>query len=376
MDEAGTRAVLERVAADDAPPTRIDIALARRKGFTRLLWRLAAIMGAVPVVAAAAVVVSGALPLGASGHRPAETPERQAAAPHRFNPLIPYASFGWLPPGKHVTTAYTSAASEELEVGPTGSARSWNLMVFAPGSCNHTSGQLLGLLHGGHQPTLKCTLNWDDPAGRPAELANPVSGIAPPVNGHRAFWARPVCNTDQCNMAADMLVWSYAPGHWARLSGPSRSDGLKIAGQVTFGTTAHAIRFPVKVTGAKPSWRVTMVQSAPSGRVLGAQQWSLGATATAPSFTVLPQGLAQVSGTCNLQPASAARHQVINGFRVTTTITARASQICARHARGMSVYIGIAAEVTPNAIAIFAHHLRLLGANPAAWTTQPLGGTG
>jgi hypothetical protein len=32
--------------------------------------------------------------------------------------------------------------------------------------------------------------------------------------------------------------------------------------------------------------------------------------------------------------------------------------------------------VTPDAIAIFAHHLRLLGPDPAAWTTRPLGGTG
>jgi hypothetical protein len=71
MDETGARAVLERVAGDDAPPTRIDIALARRKGFTRLLWRLVAIVGVVPVIAVAGVVVGGALPLGPSGHRPA-----------------------------------------------------------------------------------------------------------------------------------------------------------------------------------------------------------------------------------------------------------------------------------------------------------------
>jgi hypothetical protein len=29
--------------------------------------------------------------------------------------------------------------------------------------------------------------------------------------------------------------------------------------------------------------------------------------------------------------------------------------------------------VAPDAIAIFAHHLRLLGPHPADWTTQPLG---
>ena len=294
-----------------------------------------------------------------------------AAAPHRFDPLVPYAGFGWLPAGRHITVAYTSAASEELEVGPTGSARSWALIVYTAGSCNHTSGQLLELLHGGHRPTLKCTLNWDTFEGR-ATLANPVSAVAPPVNGHRAFWATPVCNTNQCNLAAAMLVWSYAPGGWARLSGPSRRDALKIAGNVTFGApTAQAIRFPVTITGAKPSWRVTMVQSAPYGRVLGAQQWVLGTTAPAPSLNVLPPGL--VKSICELQPAAAVRRQIISGFRVTTTITAQATQACAPHARGMTVYISTGASVTPDAIAIFAHHLQLLGPNPAAWTTQPLG---
>ena len=372
MDEAEARAVLERVAGDEAPPTRIDIALARRKGRARLRWRRAAMVGGVPAVAAiaaVAVIVSGALPVKTSG--PAVVHGR-AAAPHRFDPLIPYASFGWLPPGKHITSAYTSAASEDLEAGPTGSPHSWALLVYNAGSCNHTSGQLLGLLRGSHQPpTLKCTLNWDAFGGRPT-LANLVSAVAPSVNGHRAFWARPVCNTNQCDLASAMLVWSYAPGGWARLSGPSRSDALKIADRVAFGaTTAQAIRFPVTITGARPSWRVRVVQSAPSGGALAAQQWTLGTTATAPSFTVLPQG--PDGGLCTLQPASAARHQVINGFRVTTTITAQGSQICAPHARGMSVYIFTGAKVTPNAIAIFAHHLRLPGPNPAAWTTQPLG---
>jgi hypothetical protein len=322
---------------------------------------------AVAAIAAVAVIVSGALPVRTSG--PAAV-HGSAAAPHQFDPLIPYARFGWLPPGKHITAAYTSAASEELEVGPTGSPHSWALQVYDAGSCNHTSGQLLRLLHGGHQPTMKCTLNWDTFEGR-ATLANPVSAVAPPVNGHRAFWATPVCDTHQCNAAAAMVVWNYAPGGWARLAGPSRSDALKIARNVTFGTpTAHAIRFPVTITGPRPSWRVTMVQSAPSGGVLAAQQWTLGTTATAPSFTVLPQGPNRAP--CTLQPASASRRQIINGFHVTTTITAQGSQICAPHARGMSVYIFTGAKVTPDAIALFAHHLRLPGPNPATWTTQPL----
>jgi hypothetical protein len=106
---------------------------------------------AVAAIAAVAVIVSGALPVRTSGPVAAHG---SAAAPHRFNPLIPYASFGWLSAGKRITSAYTSAASEELEVGPTGSPHNWDLMVYTADSCNHTSGQLLELLHGGHRPTL------------------------------------------------------------------------------------------------------------------------------------------------------------------------------------------------------------------------------
>ena len=58
MDEAGAPAVLERVAGDEAPPTRIDIGRAMRKGRTRLRWRLAAIVGGVPAVAAIAAVAA------------------------------------------------------------------------------------------------------------------------------------------------------------------------------------------------------------------------------------------------------------------------------------------------------------------------------
>src|SRR5215831_16508976 len=374
MDEVTARDGLQRLARGEAPPARIDIGLAMRKGRTRLRWLLAAIAGRMPVLAAAGAVVAiglGALPSGAGGQRPLTAREAPATAPHWFNPLVPYATFGWLPPGRHITQALTSAASEDLEVGPSGSPRSWDLMVRTAGACNYTSGQLLKLLSSNGRPTLKCTLNWDAFGGRPT-LANQVIAVAPPVNGHRAFWERPVCNTNQCDLGRARLVWSYAPGGWAQLSGPSRADALKIAGNVTFGAAAgQKIRFPVTVTGVPPSWRVTVVQSAQIGGALVAQQWTLGKAAAAPMFGVYPQ--APVKGPCPLLPASAARHQIINGFRVTTTVTAQGSQVCASSAGGLSVYIHTGAKVAPDAVAIFARHLRLLGGNTAGWTTRPPG---
>jgi hypothetical protein len=373
VDEVTARAGLQQLVRGEAPPAQIDVGLAMRKGRTRLRWLLAVVAGGVPALAAAGVVVAvglGALPPGAGGPQPVTARHGPATAPHRFSPLVPYAAFGWLPPGKHITQALTSAASEDFEVGPTGSPRSWDLMVYNAGACNYTSGQLLKLVASHGRPTLKCTLNWDTFEGR-VTLANRVTAVAPPVNGHRAFWQRPVCNTNQCDLARARLVWSYAPGGWAWLSGPSRSDALKIASRVTFGATAgQPIRFPAAVTGAPPAWRVTQVQSAQAGRALLAQQWVLGRTSAAPSFTVYPQ--APTKRRCTLEPASAARHKVIKGVRVTTTVTVQGSQVCASYADGLSVYIFTGVKMTPDAIAIFAHHLRPLGANPAGWTTQPV----
>ncbi|MGH3403321.1 MAG: hypothetical protein ACRDRJ_12625 [Streptosporangiaceae bacterium] len=48
------------------------------------------------------------------------------------------------------------------------------------------------------------------------------------------------------------------------------------------------------------------------------------------------------------------------------------SQVCATHVDGLNVfYSTIGSPASPNVIALFAHHTRLLGANPADWTTQP-----
>src|SRR5260370_943746 len=122
MDEAGARAVLERVAGEAAPPARIHISLARRNRYTQPRWRRAACKG----------------------------PRTRA--------------------------------------GSRGGARS----------------------------------------------ASGVGAAAPRVTGHGAFGATPFGTTSQGKVAAAMLVGSSAPGGGARLSGPSRRDALKIAGNVTF----------------------------------------------------------------------------------------------------------------------------------------------
>ena len=98
MDETGVRALLERVATDPAPPSRVDIAAARHRGRRRIRWHRAA-LGAAPLAAAAAValVVVGVIPASLGLGRGGGLHPGPVAPRSRFSPLQPYAAFGWLP---------------------------------------------------------------------------------------------------------------------------------------------------------------------------------------------------------------------------------------------------------------------------------------
>ena len=73
------------------------------------------------------------------------------------------------------------------------------------------------------------------------------------------------------------------------------------------------------------------------------------------------------------------RHRTINGYRViVSNFTARqgspaAQELCA-DADGLNIYLWTGRGTgVPAAAEIFAHYFRLLGTNPANWTTRPLG---
>jgi hypothetical protein len=382
MIESQLRALFTEIAGGERGPSRVDTQLAWRLGRARLRWRRIGMAG-TPVLAAAVVAAMiGAVSTFGAGQGPPRADQASAGAssspttPRRFNPLVPYAVFGWLPAGRHLTSVMTAAAVETFEVGTEGSKNFVGLDVYLPGQCNHSSGQILTLLRRHQHPRLACTLNWGAHGGHPT-LTNPVTAIALPVNGQQAFWAGPVCDTHQCDHGAftpggSILVWSYAPGAWAILAARNRTQALMIAHKIAFGAgTSQPIRFPAQLTGVPPEWQVPVVQSAPADRVLAAQQWYAGSAASAPSLIIAPASPG-VTG-CELQPASAVRHEVINGYRVATTTTQQGSQVCAANADGLQVYIFTGAGVTPDAPAIFAHHLQLLGPDPAHWTTHPIG---
>src|SRR5262249_53379947 len=90
MDEAGIRALLEQVASAEAPPSRVDVGLARIRGRNRLRRRWAAECAAAVVAVIAVAIPAGT---GVLGQGPGQTAGHRSAAPVVY---VAYPS----PPGK------------------------------------------------------------------------------------------------------------------------------------------------------------------------------------------------------------------------------------------------------------------------------------
>jgi hypothetical protein len=65
--------------------------------------------------------------------------------------------------------------------------------------------------------------------------------------------------------------------------------------------------------------------------------------------------------------------KIINGYQVVVTNMTK-EQLCAPRARGLIVVISeFGARPAISVNSLFGHHLRLLGPNPANWTSKPIG---
>ena len=369
MLESQVRAVLEQLAGGEPPPSRVDIGLARSRGRRLLRWRRAGLAGA-PLLAAAAVagviVAAGAVggsPRGAGGPAAGGS---HGGATGRFNPLVRYASFGWLPPGQSVWSGGTGRTQMYLNAGPKPGIADWPLTVFADGC------QLAARV-------IDCT------GGASSGLRVDITGRAPAVAGRRAYWG------------GGYLIWEYTRGGWAWLGMPMPSPhpaqvrlvAVKIASHVRFGrAAARSIAFPAQLTGVPGRWRVSSVYYRPDGAVLRASQYSVTAGAVVlgagsgefqpniPFFTVDP---ATSKSSCYQYPGGKSVHEVIDGYPVTVTQLPSTNgnppgqYLCATNADGLAVFIGEnGTHPALGVVALFAHHLRLLGANPAKWTTTPI----
>jgi hypothetical protein len=304
-------------------------------------------------------------------------PAHLPPAPRQFNPLIPNVSFGWLPAGESLGQGGVRRTDVYLAAGPQG-LPDWGLSVYARGRCHQTSSPR----------GVKCSTE-----GLSGVSAFRFSERAPAVGGHRAFWAD------------NSLVWQYARGGWAALSWPGSAPGvrtprhetvmrhreaIKIAEHVRFGAATPPLVFPARLTGLTSQWRISDVRYSADSGVLSADSYvlttgrsrfhphvgDLGVWTDAPYIMVHPSPR---KGTCTPHdPASQNTSEIINGYRV---VLKRmhiggfpVQELCGAHAAGLWFDIEVfGAHPTIDVASLFRDHMRLLGTNPANWTTNPIG---
>jgi hypothetical protein len=257
----------------------------------------------------------------------------------------------------------------------------WGLMAYAAGQC-----RLVPPTARRHRAELACTGGVAG-TGEPAQ----ITGRAPDVHGDRAYWA------------SGYLAWRYARNSWAVLRYPYPYHGqpgqphriprsalaVKVANHVTFGPAAP-IEFEAELTGVPADWQVADVSFAPqAGRPL-ASQWQLtaGPKVMAPGGGGYPVGTptlnfsaASKANTCSAGsfPGGHPVRRVLNGYHVFVDSFTRGGyppeqDLCATDANGLYVYIEqFGRHPALSVVSLFAHHLRLLGTDPASWTTAPIG---
>jgi hypothetical protein len=366
MIESQVRALFAEIADGEPTSSRVDTQLARSRGRARLRWRRACVAGG-SVLAAAAVV---ALAVGVGPARSGPGPVAAGpAAPRQFSPLVPYASFGWLPTGQSLIEGGIRPTESYMDAGPQGDPW-WTLAVYARGQCHLT----------GSPSELNCP---------GAKL--PISQRAPDVAGHRAFWYSPG------------LVWQYARGGWARISIPAPNLGavlhsknalagtaLKIAGNVRYDVHTRLV-FPVRFSGVPSQWQVHSISYyEPDDGLLRADEYMLttgssrfhprvgdqGVWTDAPYIMVHP---APRKGTCTAHdPSTQNTSETINGYRVVLKRFRLGGlpvqELCGTHADGLWFDIQVfGAHPSIDVASLFRDHMRLLGTNPANWTTNPIG---
>ena len=277
MCEHDMRALLRDLADGQEPASAVDVAAARRTGKRRLWLRNGSIVGVAAVVILAVVVPSvlfSATPATtASGPETVSPGAISAGAPASpagsFNPLLQYATFGYLPQaykiGTKANTPATAFVSTPSMLSLFAVQRSgpnyFQLDVMSKFAC---ADDLVSLVPGWQQTVAKYTPRCATYADE-----NILTAVrAPSVNGRPAYWVNDILAKNSA------LVWEYAPDAWATLD-PSpylhaaelKQEELKMAATVKFGWNAQ-INFPFKLVGEIPaSWGVYQVlyDEAPDG---------------------------------------------------------------------------------------------------------------
>jgi hypothetical protein len=367
-------ALFNEIAEREPAMSRIDPQLAYRRGRACLRRRWAGLAGTPVLAVAAAAAV--ALPAGAAPPQAAARPATAPAAPSQFDPLDPYLSFGWLPPGLKLVAGDITPHVEAIDGGhKLFGTDDWNVSAYAAGQCHLTA----------QAKSLTC-------APKLGGITAEIDGGAPAVDGHPAYWS------------GSSLIWQYAPGGWALLTapfpnvpskGPKRTPALvrqavKIASNVQYGKTTPPLVFPLRLPGLPSKWRVSSVFYVPKAGVLTPRRFALTSGKPEPvadGGVVYQDGLPTFDlGILKSCPkfkyikgfSDKSKVKTVNGHRVVLNTLPRphnyAQTLCAAHADGMSLNIRVEEKNPPlTPLALFRAHLKLLGPDPAGWTRQPIG---
>lgn len=362
MDEAGLRTLLNRLADTEPPSARIDLDAAIAGG-RRGRWRRrmrAGVSVLLAAGAAAAVVAALLVPAQPSAQRPDQQPTVGPTVPARFNPLVPYAEFGWLPPGFQVGvrggTMSRSGPQQLLLDAFSGSNAMIQVFVYPTGIC-----------HVGHDEVCSAY-----------DLSQPVLSRAPDVHGHRAYWLKTAG-----------LTWEYAPGAWTVLNewtnatlkswppvGSERAAVLRVAAGVQYGQTAP-IRFPYWLSGLAAPWRVsnvdyTLVGGRPVVQTLEVSNGpsdAAGADYLDVDFTPAAHG----DWSC---PSENVKHVTVDGVAAVLENVAGGQRVCILGWRGLRLSVMTAFVETPPPnpadVLTIARKLHPIGPDPAHWTVDLL----
>ena len=419
MDEAGVRALLARVADDPAPSSLVDVAAARQRGRRRMRRHRAA-RAAAPLAAAAAValVLSGVIPASLGHGRDSRQPGPPAPR-SRFNPVVPYAAFGWLPAG--FTTAagtgmggtdQTSTLSATLTVGDRATGRMLTLTVYAAGACRSTGllRDRMPVQHGRRTRfvtlTFKHGLSCRDGIGNTDEIPLPVP--AAKVRGGTAFY-----------LLGGGLAWEYARDSWAFLAPGTTVVGMtpvrafqaaegwddaparqafptttesgatmeliaKVAGSVRYGARAPIV-FPFQLAALPAGWAVSGVTYGVAyGLRVGTVNLAAGPASFPAALNVQVQEATEQKH-CTGPPAGA---QVVSvhgsaAYLYANPPRADPEEIYACHVAGLGFTIQLTRTLpgshrpVPGLASLggvlgVARGMRLLGPDRDAWTPHPV----
>lgn len=383
MLENDLREMFAWQASADQPPSRISFPVARRRAQIRRRWRRVSAIGA-PVVAAAAAVAIALTATFVSGGNSTNPAPTSPAAPRLFNPLVPYASVTWYP--YRPVRVGGSDWRRALLLRATTPTQSTAVVLYAAGQCTLAGARL------------SCGTAT---AGTTLELT--VSGPAPYVQGQQAYWTRyvggelksfrPVAGT------GGIVAFQYARGGWAVVeSTGTPADVLRVAASLRYGQTAR-VQFAFRLTGLPSSLSDAIFASyarpEPGAQAPNGAELIVGSPEDRPG-TPLRNALIVLATTQTIQPPrcrvklvpvngqpnnggtskpTSCPSVVIDGYRayLNSPPVQGAQTLTVPDADGLYLSeqaIGPAAPLSPSAA--LAHHLQLLGPNPANWTTTPI----